>query len=61
MLLSHLWLKDFEMFHDWGNDTIIIQGTGIVITTFVTKKFRTPAKHPKVLICYGFHSGIFDK
>jgi len=49
------------MFHDWGNDTIIIQGTGIVITTFVTKKFKTPTKHPKVLTCYGFHFGIFDK
>ncbi len=34
---------------------------GIVKTIHVTKKLRTPTKHPKVLICYDFHSGIFDK
>jgi hypothetical protein len=61
MFLSCPWLKDTKVSHDWGNDTIIIQGTNIIRTTFVTKKFGAPTKHPKVLICYGFHSRIFDK
>jgi hypothetical protein len=24
MLLSHPWLKDAKLFHDWGNNTITI-------------------------------------
>jgi hypothetical protein len=55
------WLKDLKMFHDWGNNTITIQGIDIVRTIHVTKKLGTPTKHLEVLICYDFHYGIFDE
>jgi len=61
MLLGCPWLRDVKMSHDWGNNTIIIQGTNTIKTIFVTKKLGTPTKHPEVLVCYDFHSGIFDK
>jgi hypothetical protein len=34
MMLSHPWLKDAKMFHDWGNNIIIIQGIGITIPIY---------------------------
>jgi hypothetical protein len=49
------------MFHDWRNNINTIQGTNIVRTTPITKKLGTPTKCPKVLICYNFHSGIYDE
>jgi hypothetical protein len=61
MLLGCPWLKDAIVFHDWGNNIIIIQGVGIVRTILVTKKLGTPTKCPKVVVCYDFHSGIFDE
>jgi hypothetical protein len=27
----------------------------------IAKKLGTPIKHPKVLLCYDFHFGIFNK
>jgi len=60
MLLGCPSLRDVKMSHDWGNNTVIIQGTNIIKTIFVTKKLGTPTKHPEVLVCYDFHSGIFD-
>jgi hypothetical protein len=30
MLLGRPWLKDVKVAHDWGNNTIIIEGNGIV-------------------------------
>jgi hypothetical protein len=61
MLLGRPWLKDAKMFHDLGNNTITIQGADIVRTIPITKKFGTLTKHPEVLICYDFHSGISDE
>jgi hypothetical protein len=61
MLLGHPWLRDAKMFHNWGNNTIIIHGTNIVRTIPITKKLGAPTKHPKVLVCYDFHSRIFDE
>jgi len=61
ILLGRPWLRDAKMFHDWGNNTITIQGMGTIRTIFVTKKLKTPTKHPKMLICYDFHSRIFDQ
>ncbi len=61
MLLSHPWLRDVKVFHDWGNNIITIQGANIVITILVTKKLGAPTKRPKILVCYEFHFGIFDK
>jgi hypothetical protein len=61
MLLGHLWLRDAKVSHDWGNNTITKQGINIVRTIFITKKLRAPTKCPKMLVCYDFHSRIFDK
>jgi hypothetical protein len=52
---------DVKVSHDWGNNTIIIQGVNIVRTICVTKKLGTPTKHPKILVCYDFHFGIFNE
>jgi hypothetical protein len=58
MMLSHPWLRDVKVFHNWGNNIINIKGTNIVRTIHVTKKLGAPTKHPKMLICYYFHRGI---
>jgi hypothetical protein len=59
MLLGHPWLKDAKMSHDWGNNTITIQGISTIRTIHVTKKLGTPTKHLEVLVCYDFHCGIY--
>ncbi len=46
------------MFHDWGNNIIIIQGNGTIRTIPVTKKLGAPTKCLKTLVCYGFHFRI---
>jgi hypothetical protein len=61
MLLGRLWLRDAKVSHDWGNNIIIIQGTGTIKTIPITKKLGAPTKHSKVLVCYDFHFGISDK
>jgi hypothetical protein len=61
MLLDCPWLKDAKVFHDWGNNIIIIQGANTVRTILVTKKLGKPTKHPKILVCYDFHSKISNK
>jgi hypothetical protein len=61
MLLDHPWLKDAKMFHDWGNNTITIQGISIIKIMFVTKKLGTPTKRLEVLVCYDFHSIISNE
>jgi hypothetical protein len=54
-------LKDAKVSRDWGYNIITIQGMGTIRTISITKKLGAPTKHPKVLICYDFHFGIFDK
>ncbi len=49
------------MSHDLNNIIINIQRTGIVKIIPITKKLGVPTKHPKVLVCYAFHFGIFDE
>jgi len=61
MLLGCPWLRDAKMFHNWGNNTIIIQGIGTIRTIPITKKLGAPTKHLEVLVCYDFHSRIFNK
>jgi hypothetical protein len=34
---------------------------GTFKTIPITKKLGAPTKRPKMLVCYDFHSGIFDK
>jgi hypothetical protein len=61
MLLGRPWLRDVKVFHDWSNNTITLQRTNTIKTRHVTKKLGVPIKHPKVLVCYDFHFGIFDE
>jgi hypothetical protein len=61
MLLGRPWLKDVKVFYDWGNNIIIIQGTGTVKTIHVTKKLGAPTKCLEMLICYDFHSRISNE
>jgi hypothetical protein len=61
MLLGHPWLRDVKVSHDWGHNTITIQGADTVRTILVTKKLGAPTKHLEVSICYVFHYGISDK
>jgi len=46
ILLGHPWLRDAKVFHDWANNTIIIQGIGTIKTIPVIKKLGPPTKHP---------------
>jgi hypothetical protein len=52
MLLGRPWLRDAKVYHDWGNNIITIQGTGIVRTIPITKKLGAPTKHLELLVCY---------
>jgi hypothetical protein len=61
MLLGYPWLRNVKVSHDWGNNIIIIQGTSIIRTIPIIKKFGAPTKCPEVLVYYDFHSGIFDE
>jgi hypothetical protein len=61
MLLGHPWLRDVKVSHDWGNNIIIIQGTGTIRTIPIIKKLGPPTKHLEILVCYNFHSRIFDE
>jgi hypothetical protein len=42
------------MAHDWGSNTITIQGNGIVRTIIITKHLRNEVRRPKVLLCYNY-------
>jgi hypothetical protein len=44
MLLGRPWLRDVKISHDWGNNTIIIQGVDIVRIILIPKKLRAPTK-----------------
>jgi hypothetical protein len=57
MLLGCHLLRDAKIYHDWGNNIITIQRMGAIRTIHVIKKLGV--KHPKVLVCYDFHYGIF--
>ncbi len=54
-------LTDAKVSHDWGNNTITIQGIGIVKTIFVPKKPGAPTKQLEVLVCYDFHIRISNE
>jgi hypothetical protein len=38
MLLERPWLTNAKITHDWGNNVIIVQGNGIIITILINKK-----------------------
>jgi hypothetical protein len=51
MLLGRPWLRDAKVAHDWGNNTITIQGNGIISTIIVTKHLGGEIKKLEVLLC----------
>ncbi len=61
MLLRCPWLRDAKIFHNWGTNIVTIQGTNIVKTILVIKKLGVQTKRLEVLVCYDFHSRIFDE
>jgi hypothetical protein len=61
MLVGCPWQRDIKVSHDWGNNTITIQGMGRVKTIHVTKKLGAPTKCPKMLVYYDFYFGISDE
>ncbi len=42
MLLGCTWLRDVKVFHDWGDNTIIIQGMGAIKIIPIIKKLGAP-------------------
>jgi hypothetical protein len=58
MLLGRPWFRDAKITHDWGNNVIIVQGNGIVITISVNKKLGAKTINPQVLICYDLLEGL---
>jgi len=61
MLLKCPCLKDAKVSHDWGTNIVIIQGKGIVRTILVIKKLGVQTKSQEVLMCYDFHSIMFNE
>jgi hypothetical protein len=61
MLLGHPWLKDAKLAHDWGTNTITIQGTSTLKTILVTKKLGVQTRQLEILVCYNFHFGISNE
>jgi hypothetical protein len=52
MLLGRPWLRDAKVFHDWGNNTINIQGMGIIRIIPIIKKLGATTKCLElVLVC----------
>ncbi len=49
MLLGKPWLRDVKVTHDWGSNTITIQGNGIVRTNIVITRLGGEVKRLK---CY---------
>jgi hypothetical protein len=61
MLLERPWLRDVKVAHDWGSNTITIQGNGTVTTIIVTKHLGGEVRRPKVLLCYNYYNGILNE
>jgi hypothetical protein len=61
MLSNHPWLQDVKMSHHWGNNTITVKGNDTIRTIFVNKKLGASTKFLRILVCYDFHSRIFDE
>ncbi len=61
MLLGRPWLRDAKMAHDWGSNTITIQGNVIVRTIIVTKLLGGEIRKVDVLLCYNYQNGITNE
>jgi hypothetical protein len=44
MLLGEPWLRDVKVAHNWGNNTMTIQGNGTIKTILVTKHLGAKVK-----------------
>jgi hypothetical protein len=58
MLLGRPWLRDAKVAHDWGSNTITIQGNGTIKTITVTKHLGDEVRRLEVLLCYDYQNGI---
>jgi hypothetical protein len=58
MLLGRFWLRDVKVVHDWGNNVIIVQGSGIVKTILVNRKLEIETRRPQVFICNDLLKGL---
>jgi hypothetical protein len=44
-------LKNAKISHDWGTNSVTIQGTCTIKTILITKKLGIQTKRPEVLLC----------
>ncbi len=49
------------MAHDWGSNTITIQGNGTIKKITVIKHLGREIRRPKMLLCYDYQNGITDE
>jgi hypothetical protein len=61
MLLGRPWFRDAKVTHVWGNNVIIVQGNGIIITVSINRKFRAKTKRPQILVCYDLLERLIDE
>ncbi len=61
VLLGRPWLRDVKVAHDWGNNTVIIHGNGIIRTITITKHLGSYVKQLEVLLCYDFLNGMTNE
>ncbi len=54
MLLGRAWLRDAKVAHNWGSNTITIQGNGTIKTIIITKHLGGEVRRPEVLLCYDY-------
>jgi hypothetical protein len=61
MLLGRPWLRDAKVAHDWGSNSISIQGNGTISTIIITKHLGGEVKKLEMLLCYNYQDGVTDK
>ncbi len=55
-------MKDAKVAHDWGSNTITIQGgNGIIKTIILIKQLRGEVRRLKMLLCYDYQNDIIDE
>jgi hypothetical protein len=57
MLLGRPWLRDAKVTHDWGNNVIIVQGNGTIVTISVNKKLGAKTRTLQIFVCYDLMEG----
>ncbi len=61
MLLGRPWLRDAKVAHDWGNNTITIQGNWTIWTITITKHLGSEVRRLEVLLCYDYQNDVTDE